>query len=117
MARFLDLGPDDNVVTIATDGFDRYPSVLADLERRQGPLSGNDLDARFEEVFRGGGAEISWMCARGNRRSGFSATRKRFGPPSAIPCPTGRHESQSFWDEEFGKIAEIDANLLKARAG
>ena len=38
MARFLNLGPDDNVVTIATDGFDRYPSVLADLERRRGPL-------------------------------------------------------------------------------
>ena len=26
-------GPNDNVVTIATDGFDRYPSVLDDLER------------------------------------------------------------------------------------
>ena len=37
MARFLGLGPHDNVVTIATDGFDRYPSVLAELERRRGP--------------------------------------------------------------------------------
>ncbi len=29
LAKKLDLGPDDNVVTIATDGFDRYPSVMA----------------------------------------------------------------------------------------
>src|SRR5581483_11492636 len=29
LARHLGLGPEDNVVTIATDGFDRYPSVLA----------------------------------------------------------------------------------------
>ncbi len=37
LARFLHLGPKDNVVTVATDGFDRYPSVLADLEQRTGP--------------------------------------------------------------------------------
>lgn len=34
MAKYLKLGPMDNVVTIATDGFDRYPSVLEDLEKR-----------------------------------------------------------------------------------
>ena len=33
LARHLQLGPEDNVVTVATDGFDRYPSVLADLRR------------------------------------------------------------------------------------
>ena len=38
LARYLGLGPEDNVVTIATDGFDRYPSVLANLEKRRGPL-------------------------------------------------------------------------------
>ncbi|HHY59719.1 MAG TPA: pyridoxal-phosphate dependent enzyme, partial [Clostridia bacterium] len=32
MAKYLRLGPDDNVVTIATDSFDRYDSVLQDLE-------------------------------------------------------------------------------------
>ncbi|MGB4504192.1 MAG: pyridoxal-phosphate dependent enzyme, partial [Syntrophaceticus sp.] len=34
MAHYLRLGPDDNVVTIATDGFDRYPSVMKDIEER-----------------------------------------------------------------------------------
>ena len=34
MAKYLKLGPNDNVLTIATDGFDRYPSVIEDLERR-----------------------------------------------------------------------------------
>src|ERR1035438_3393646 len=33
LARYLDLGPEENVVTIATDGFDRYPSVLNALEK------------------------------------------------------------------------------------
>jgi cysteine synthase len=34
MAKHLKLGPDDNVVTVATDGFDRYQSVIDDLENR-----------------------------------------------------------------------------------
>ncbi|MFH0993151.1 MAG: pyridoxal-phosphate dependent enzyme, partial [bacterium] len=33
MAKYLKLGPEDNVVTIATDGYDRYDSVIADLDR------------------------------------------------------------------------------------
>lgn len=34
MAKYLRLGPDDNVVTIATDGFDRYNSVMENLDSR-----------------------------------------------------------------------------------
>ena len=41
------------MVTIATDGFDRYPSGLSDLERREGPFPVSSLVRRFEEVFRG----------------------------------------------------------------
>lgn len=34
MAKYLKLGPDDNVLTIATDGIDRYNSVLENLNSR-----------------------------------------------------------------------------------
>jgi len=118
MARFLNLGPGDNVVTIATDGFDRYPSVLADLERRRGPLPPSILDARFEEVFRGGGAE-DIMDVRPREQKGRLFGYKQdvwtnFG--YSLPYLEGM-KSQSFWDDEFSKIAAIDANLRKARAG
>ncbi len=53
IARHLHLGPEDNVVTIATDGFDRYPSVLADLARREAPLEDRKLLSWLEEIFRG----------------------------------------------------------------
>jgi cysteine synthase A len=36
MAQHLGLDRGDNVVTVATDGFDRYPSVIEDLRRRAG---------------------------------------------------------------------------------
>src|ERR1035438_6017993 len=53
LARHLNLGSEDNVVTIATDGFDRSASVLGDLEKRRGPVDASS----FEEVFRGGTAD------------------------------------------------------------
>jgi cysteine synthase len=116
MARFLDLGPKDNVVTIATDGFDRYPSVLADLERRRGPIRESDLGARFEEVFRGGNADdILDVRPREQKERLFGYKQEvwtKFG--YSLPYLESM-KSQSFWDEEFSKIAEIDSKLLATR--
>jgi cysteine synthase len=116
-AQFLNLGPDDNVVTIATDGFDRYPSVLADRERRCGPVGEKDLSARFEQVFRGGDAhDILDVRPREQKERLFGYKEKSWTPFGySLPYLEGM-KSQSFWDGEFGKIPAIDANLLKARA-
>jgi cysteine synthase len=46
MAKYLDLGPRETVVTVATDGFDRYPSVLKELAHRQGRLGDGDIHDR-----------------------------------------------------------------------
>jgi len=43
-ARHYGLGPSDAVVTIATDAFERYPSVLQRLDAQRGPM--DDEDAR-----------------------------------------------------------------------
>jgi cysteine synthase len=116
IARFLDLGPDDNVVTIATDGFNRYPSVLADLERRSGTLQPSGVDARFESVFRGGTAdEILDVRPRAQKERLFGYKQEvwtNFG--YSLPYLESM-KSQSFWDEEYGKIGEIDAKLINAR--
>ncbi|MGA2988608.1 MAG: pyridoxal-5'-phosphate-dependent protein subunit beta, partial [Terriglobia bacterium] len=116
MARFLNLGPNDNVVTVATDGFDRYPSVLADLERRTGPLPLSALDARIETVFRGGGPEdILDVRPPGQKERLFGYKQEvwtNFG--YSLPYLDAM-KSQTFWDAEFSKIAEIDDKLLVAR--
>ncbi|HEV8355038.1 MAG TPA: pyridoxal-phosphate dependent enzyme, partial [bacterium] len=48
MARHLGLASTDNVVTVATDGFDRYPSVIEDLKQRAGSALNSQL-ARWRE--------------------------------------------------------------------
>ena len=46
-ARALKLGKDDLVVTVATDGFDRYPSVLEALVEREGPQTNDVAKSRL----------------------------------------------------------------------
>jgi cysteine synthase A len=104
-ARHLNMGPDDNVLTIATDGFDRYPSVLDNLEKRT-----QDYD--FEKVFRGGTA-ADFLDVRSKEEKERLFTYKenvwtRFNYTRAY---LDRMKSQSFWDSEYEKIQAIDARL------
>jgi hypothetical protein len=50
-ARHYGLGPRDLVMTVATDGFDRYPSVLRRLDAEQGPMDA-DTARRRVGIFR-----------------------------------------------------------------
>jgi len=116
MARYLGLGAEDNVVTIATDGMDRYPSVLANLEKRRGPLDEARLSASFEEIFRGGGnGEILDVRPREQKERLFGYKEEvwtRFGYTHSY---LEKMKAQSFWDGEFGKIPAIDDALPAAR--
>lgn len=111
-ARHLGLGRGDNVVTIATDGFDRYPSVLADLARRTGP---SDPAERFERIFRGASRILDIRPPEQKNRlfQYKEAVWKSFGYSQPY---LDSMKSQSFWDAEYDRISEIDAALRKTRA-
>jgi len=47
-AHFLNLTEQDVVVTVATDGYDRYPSVSARLDAEEGPMTREEAWRRFE---------------------------------------------------------------------
>jgi cysteine synthase len=115
-ARLLNLGPQDNVVTIATDGFDRYPSVLADLARRKPVGAEAVLHDWFEQIFRGGSAaDVLDVRPRSQKERLFGykqETWSRFGYSEAY---LESMKSQSFWETEEAKISEFDSALLSAR--
>jgi len=110
-ARHLGLGKGDNVVTIATDGFDRYPSVLQDLARRAGE---GDPVERFEKVFRGTSRilDVRSQAEKDRLFQYKEAVWKTFGYTQAY---LDSMKSQSFWDAEYARIREIDAALLATR--
>jgi cysteine synthase len=116
MARYLGLGSEDNVVTIATDGMDRYPSVLANLEKRRGPLDDARLSAGFEEIFRGGNArEILDVRPPEQKERLFGYKEQVWTAFGYTRSYLEGMKSQSFWDGEFDKISAIDQALLEAR--
>jgi cysteine synthase len=117
LARYLHLGPADNVVTIATDGFDRYPSVLADLAKRKPATSDPSLRDSFERIFRGGSvADVLDVRPRLEKERLFGykqETWRRFGYSDAY---LESMKSQSFWEAEAAKVSEYDALLRESRS-
>ena len=116
LARHLSLGPGDNVVTIATDGMDRYPSVLANLEKRRGPLDEPLLASWFEEIFRGGDSR-DFLDVRSAEEKNRLFTYKEqvwtnFG---YSPSYLEGMKSQSFWDAEFERVQEVDRAVATNR--
>jgi hypothetical protein len=116
LARYLGLGREDNVVTIATDGFDRYPSVLADLEKRKGPLDEAKLSGWFETIFRpADGQEFLDVRPAEQKQRLFALKEQvwtKFGYSRAY---LERMQSQAFWDGEFERVGEIDCALTRTR--
>lgn len=106
-ARYLGLGPEDNVVTIATDGFDRYPSVLS--KRETAP-------DRFEEIFRHidrtAFLDVQSVAEKQRLFGLKEEVWLRFNYSREY---LNAMKSQSFWDAEYEKTHEIDASLKAAR--
>ncbi len=115
-ARHLELGPQHNVVTIATDGFDRYPSVLQELSKRTGRVSEDLLRDWFGRIFRGGSSEdLLDVRSRAQKERLFSykqETWMRFG--YSLPYLESM-KTQAFWDAEYERIHDIDASLTRLR--
>ncbi len=115
-AKLLDLGPNENVVTVATDGFDRYPSVMADLERRRGPATDLVLAEWFEAIFRGATAadalDVRPAALKERLFRQKRAVWSRFGYADAY---LERMKSQAFWDHDYARIEQTDRALLNTR--
>jgi hypothetical protein len=116
MARFLDLGPEDNVVTIATDGFDRYPSVLENLEQRVGPVTDGQVSGWFERIFRGGSAQdVLDVRPREEKERLFRYKEEVWKPFHYSRGCLDSMKVQSFWDAEYERIADVDLALIETR--
>ena len=115
-AKLLDLGPNENIVTVATDGFDRYPSVMADLEKRRGPTNDVILAEWYEAIFRGAtrGDTLDLRPAAQKERL-FRQKRDVFSKFGYGEATFERMKSQAFWDEEYARIEATDRALAAAR--
>lgn len=115
-AKYLGLGPQDNVVTIATDGFDRYPSVLEDLASRAGAFTEPKLEDWFERIYRASCTDdLLDVRTREQKQRLFDykqATWTKFGYSRAY---LDSMQTQDFWNAEYEKIGLIDKQLAHLR--
>lgn len=116
-AKYLDLGPDDNVVTIATDSYDRYPSVSQQLYQRIGGKPSDDqLEMWAKSAFLGASlGEIVDLNRSGHHRRlqrMKEALWTRFGYAADY---VSKMAGQDFWEAEYAKIQEIDPLIEEIR--
>jgi cysteine synthase len=116
MAHYLRLGPDDNVVTIATDGFDRYPSVLEDLERRYLETEKYVLKRWARDIFLQANEEYIYDYRSSQSKEQLYQQKEN----DWLPFGYSREYLNSmrkpdFWDNEFAKVAYYDEKIKVMR--
>jgi cysteine synthase len=113
-ARHYGLGPDKAVVTVATDGFDRYPSVLEKLRGQVGPLTVEGGRRRLE-VFRGQKADYLLEGTRATRRRWHNQKYFTWVEQQGKAVDELRaQEDPAFWVEQREQAVEID-RAIRAR--
>jgi cysteine synthase len=114
-ARLLGLGPRDTVVTVATDSFDRYPSVLLRLTRERGPMTREEAVRRLD-IFRN--AKLDWVLegtrevrTRWHNQKYFTWVEQQGKPEAELRAQA----HPEYWLGQQAKVAEIDRRQREAR--
>ncbi len=111
----LALGSKDAVITVATDGFDRYPSVLRRLRERRGPMTGDEARRRLD-IFRGQTREWLQEGTEANRRRWHNQKYFTWVEQQGKTVDDMRaQEDPAFWVAQQEKAGEIDRAILGRR--
>jgi cysteine synthase len=115
-AKAIRAGKGHNVVTIATDGFDRYPSVMKRLNKTVGTMTKDEAKRRMD-IFRKADAS-DWV------QEGTKFHRQRWHNQKYYTWVEQQGKTSEelraladpdFWRREQSKTADIDKKLAKAR--
>jgi len=116
LAKFLRLGPGDNVLTIATDGFDRYESVLDDLNRRYLEVSDTVLARWSNDIFPGATEEQVFDVRRDAAKQRLFAQKEKdwlkFGYSQSY---LDSMKFPGFWESEYAKVSSYNEKIAAKR--
>ncbi len=114
-AEHYGFGPRQAVVTVATDGFDRYPSVLRRLDAEQGRMDAEKARGRIE-IFRS--RRSGWLL------EGTSEVRRRWHNQKYFTwveqqgkslAELREQEDPAWWVREQERADEIDRRIRERR--
>ncbi len=114
-ARHYGYGPKDAVVTVATDGFDRYPSVLRRLDREGGRMDGDEAKRRLA-IFRERKPERILEGTPSTRRRWHNQKYFTWVEQQGKTVAELRaQEDPGFWTAQQERAAEIDRQIRERR--
>ena len=116
--RHLNLGEDDNIVTIATDGFDRYPSVMTDLERRVGvTITEGMLEDWYGDIYQHYSPDDFLDLRPAAQQQRLFEQKEtvwtRYGYTREY---LDEMRSQDFWEKEYGRVPEMNDRIKEFRS-
>jgi cysteine synthase A len=115
-ARHYGLGPRQAVVTVATDGFDRYPSVLRRLDEEQGPMDGESARRRLD-IFRSRESRFRLEGTPETRRRWHNQKYFTWVEQQGKPIEELRaQEDPAWWVAQQEKVDEIDGRIRERRS-
>ncbi|NLX09699.1 MAG: pyridoxal-phosphate dependent enzyme [Chloroflexi bacterium] len=117
-ARHYNLGKDDLVVTVATDGLDRYGSVMDDMRRDYGVVDEVEGVARVRSLFHGLKTDWIFDGTPDNRQRWHNL--KYYTWVEQQGKTVEELEAQrdpAWWEAEQRRVEEIDRCLKEYRAG
>jgi cysteine synthase len=116
MAKYLRLGPDDNVVTIATDGVDRYNSVLDDLATRTMEIEDFVLERWHRDIFIGANEAHVYDFRKREAKDRLFAQKERDWLPFGYPQEyLDTMKGMEFWESAYLKCQEYDEKITLLR--
>jgi cysteine synthase len=116
LAKYLRLGPEDNIVTIATDGFDRYNSVLDDLNRRYLELAPQVLERWTQDIFLNAAEDHVFDFRKPAVKEQLFQQKEndwlKFGYTKPF---LDSMRSQDFWDGQYARVTAYNQKIAAAR--
>ena len=117
LAKHMRFGPGDNVVTIATDGFDRYDSVLEDLNKRYLELTDTVLSRWTKDIFIDATEEHVYDVRRAAAKERLFQQKEsdwlKFGYSHEY---LDSMKDQAFWDAEYAKVGPYNTKIAAQRS-
>jgi cysteine synthase len=117
LAKFLRLGPGDNVVTVATDGFDRYQSVVQEMDSRYLELAPAVLDRWAHDIFLGACDDHVFHFRKPALKEQLFVQKEndwlRFGYTKKF---LDSMRCQDFWDVQYAKVRQYNHKICASRS-
>jgi cysteine synthase len=116
IAKYLRLSEGDNIVTVATDGFDRYISVLENLDSRMLETEDFVLRRWFKDVFMKQDTEnITDVRLKDAKERLFGQKEKDWIKFGYTKDYLDSMKDMAFWEAEYAKVFDYDKKIIRMR--